>query len=96
MNATSEVRNCYRVRQTKSGYNGDVKYLVHLLGRGRVSVHAHHTRDSAQAAADRLNVGAMVRDHHEDPRPYDVRLAEAQAVYDAWVAAGRPGERTLR
>lgn len=76
------ARHPYAVRQTKSGYNGAVKYVVvKNPGGQRVSVHATPSRTSAQADADRLNIGAMVKDHAEDPRPYAERLAEAEAAY---------------
>lgn len=74
----------FAVRQTKSGYSGEVKYIVvKNPGGRRVSVHAYVTRESAQASADSLNVGDMVRPHAEDPRPYAERLAEAEAAYRA-------------
>lgn len=80
----AKSRHPYAVRQTKSGYNGIVKYIVVLNPGGRrVSVHAHHTRTSAQADADSLNIGEMVKPHAEDPRPYAVRRAEAEAAYRA-------------
>jgi hypothetical protein len=58
------------------------KYLVvRNPGGKRVSVHASVTREGAQASADDLNIGAMVKDHAEDPRPYAERRAEAEAAY---------------
>lgn len=74
----------YAVRQTTSGYNGVTKYLVvKNPGGRRVSVHAHVTRQSAQFEADDLNIGALVKPHAEDPRPYEERRAEAAAAYYA-------------
>ncbi len=70
----------FTVRQTTSGYNGVTKYLVYN-GSKRVSVHAYITRESAQAQADDLNIGALVKPYDEDPRPYPVRLAEAREEF---------------
>ena len=33
------------------------------------------------------SVGGAVKDHDEDPRPYEVRRAEAEAAYRAHLAA---------
>lgn len=71
----------YIVRTTTSGYNGVTRYNVFRVGGGRVSVHAHATRDAAQVHADELNIGAMVKDYDQDPRPYEERLAEARMAY---------------
>jgi len=71
----------YAVRQQRSGYTGQVSYIVVLNPGGRrVSVHAM-SREQAQASADGLNIGAMVKDYADDPRPYAERLAEAQALH---------------
>lgn len=76
------TRHPYAVRQTKSGYASTTKFLVVLNPGGRrVSVHAHNTRESAQAAADELNITALVKDHVDDPRPYADRRAEAESIY---------------
>lgn len=76
------TKHPFSVRQTKSGYTGEVKYLVvQNPGGQRVSVHAYHARYVAQLAADDLNIQAMVKDYDEDPRPYAERLAEARAAY---------------
>lgn len=81
---TETKRHPFAVRKTTSGYNGITKFLVvRNPGGRRVSVHAHLTRESAQAAADDLNIGAMVKDFDLDPRPYAVRRAEAEATYRA-------------
>lgn len=86
--ATPAVSTRYRVRQQKSGYNGGVTFYVYdLVGKGRVTVHAHSVRESAQVDADNLNVSDMVRDYDEDPRPYAVRRAEAIATFES--ATGR-------
>lgn len=87
MDKATAPKKPYTVRETTSGRTGVTKYVVVLNpGSRRVSNEAHLTRDGAQAAADQLNIGAMVRDHDVDPRPYAVRLAEAEAAYFA--AAG--------
>lgn len=78
-----EVSTKYQVRKVTSGWNGRESFIVVKLGGGRVSVHADGTRESAQAAADDLNILDMVRDHAEDPRPFTERLAEARATYHA-------------
>lgn len=78
------TRHPFRVRKQTSGYNGITKYIVVMLRNGRaerVSVHAHITRESAQMAADDLNISDMVKDYDQDPRPYAERLAEARAAY---------------
>jgi len=72
----------FTVRKTTSGYNGITKYVVYN-GPKRVTVHAYGTRESAQANADELTIGAMVKDHAEDPRPYKDKLAEARAQFRA-------------
>lgn len=80
------TKHPYAIRQTTSGYNGVTKFLVvKNPGGRRVSVHAHITRQSAQAEADDLNIGEMVKPHAEDPRPYAERRAEAEAAYRAEV-----------
>ena len=80
----SGTRHPYAVRKQASGYSGATTYIVvRNPGGRRVSVHAHVTRESAQAAADELNIGAMVKDHADDPRPYAQRRAEAEAAYRA-------------
>ena len=74
------VKHPFSVR--KMSGRGGVKYVVVLNpGQRRVSVHAHVTKDTAWIDADQLNIGALVRDHAEDPRPYEIRLAEATAAY---------------
>ena len=87
MTNTGKYRPPYTVRQTKSGYTGEVKYLVvQNPGGRRVSVHAHQSRRSAQFAADDLNIGDLVKPHTEDPRPYAERRAEAEVLYRTLVA----------
>lgn len=75
----------YRVRKQTSGYTGRDSYIVVMLRQGqpasRVTVHAHSTRESAQADADDLNIGAMVTPYDEDPRPYAERRADAERRY---------------
>ncbi len=74
----------FTVRKQSSGYTYSVKYYVYdTVSKGRVSVHAMLTRDAAQASADALNISDMVKPHAEDPRPYDVRHAEATAAYES-------------
>lgn len=76
----------YAVRKQASGRAASVKFIVvKNPNGGRVSTWPHGTRESAQTEADDLNIAAMVKDHAEDPRPYDVRLAEARATYQAEV-----------
>lgn len=82
------VSTRYRVRSQTSGYNGRKTFYVYdLVRKGRVTVHAHVTREGAQTDADGLNVSDMIRDHAEDPRPYAERRAEAAAAFQA--ATGR-------
>lgn len=72
----------FSVRKMVSGRNGDVRWIVvKNPGGRRVSVHAEILRSVAQATADRLNISAMVKDYAEDPRPYEVRRAEAEAAF---------------
>lgn len=78
----------YRVRKQSSGYSASETYFVYdLVRKGRVTVHAHRTRESAQAEADSLNVTSMIKDYEDDPRPYLERRAEAAAAFTA--ATGR-------
>lgn len=68
----------YRVRKQ----SGRTTTYVVVDGNGsRVTTHPHKTAGCAQAEADRLNVGSMVKDFADDPRPYAVRLSEAEAAY---------------
>ncbi len=72
----------FTVRKMVNGYNGVAKYYAYdLKTKGRVTVHAHLMRDTAQMEADRLNIADMVKPHAEDPRPYEVREAEATDAY---------------
>ncbi len=72
----------FTVRKQTSGYSGSVRYYVYdTVSKGRVSVHAEILRDSAQFQADALNISNMVLPHAEDPRDYEVRLAEAAVKY---------------
>jgi hypothetical protein len=72
------------VRKVSSGYTGRESFIVvKNPGARRVSVHASVTRETAQVEADTLNIGAMVKNYDEDPRPYAERLAEAEAAYRA-------------
>lgn len=74
----------FTVRQITSGFTGTTKFVVTKNPGGRrVSTWLHITRESAQAAADKLNIEAMVKDFDDDPRPYQERLTEAQAAYQA-------------
>ena len=73
----------YQVRKQTSGRSWDTFIVVRNPGGRRVSTWPHSTRESAQAAADDLNIGEMVKPHSEDPRPYEVRRAEAEAAYRA-------------
>lgn len=76
----------FQVRQVRSGYTGYKSYIVvKNPGGHRVSVHAYQTRETAQSNADDLNIGAMVKPHAEDPRPYAERRAEAEKAYRAEV-----------
>lgn len=79
----------YAVRKVTSGRTGRESFIVvKNPGGRRVSVHAAMHRTTAQAEADELNIGAMVKDHAEDPRPYAERLAEATAAYRAATKEG--------
>jgi hypothetical protein len=72
----------FSVRKQVSGWTGDEKFIVVVKKTGsRVTVHAHLVREHAQAHADQLNIGEMVKPYAEDPRPYDVRLEEARCTY---------------
>lgn len=78
----SQQARPYKVRQQTSGYNGATSYIVvKNPGGNRVSVHAHCTRESAQVSADELNILDMVAPFAADPRPFDVRVAEAEVKY---------------
>lgn len=79
-----QTRHPYAVRKQSSGRTFSETYIViHRPSKGRVTTWAHGTRESAQAEADQLNIGEMVKDYDEDQRPYDVRRAEAEAAYHA-------------
>lgn len=79
---TAAAKHPYQVRKTTSGRTGVAKFIVVLNPGGRrVSVHPCLTAADAQAAADQLNIAAMVADFSVDPRPYSVRLAEAESLY---------------
>lgn len=74
----------FTTRQQSSGYTRSVTYFVYdTVQKGRVTVHAALARRSAQCDADRLNAAELVLDHADDPRPYEVRRAEAEAAYAA-------------
>lgn len=78
------TRHPFRVRKQSSGRTFSETYIVVMNPGGRrVTVHPHRTRETAQAEADRLNIAELVKDYDQDPRPYDVRLAEAEAAYRA-------------
>jgi hypothetical protein len=80
----------YTVRKRTSGYDGGVSFIVWDTERkSRVSVVPNLTRQQAQASADDLNIGDMVRPHAEDPRPYAERRAEAERIYRDRKASGR-------
>jgi hypothetical protein len=71
------TRRRYTVRKQSSGYTASETFYVYdLVKQGRVSVYAT-SRQSAQLDADTLEIGAMVREYADDPRPYEVRRAEA-------------------
>ncbi len=81
---TTTRKHRFTTRKQVNGYNGDVKYYVFdLQSKSRVSVRAVIGRDAAQMDADSLNIMEMVKPHAEDPRPFEVRLAEAEAAYHA-------------
>lgn len=72
----------FTVRKQSSGYSASVKWYVYdTVSKGRVSVHAVIGRDAAQVSADALNISDRVKPHAEDPRPYEVRLAEVEAQW---------------
>ena len=92
MTSTPAVSSRYRTRKQTSGRNGNVTYFVYdLVGHGRVTVHAHPSREGAQYEADDLNVSDMIRDYVDDPRDYWVRWTEAAAAYKQ--ATGREVQR---
>lgn len=65
-----------------SGRTGIPKFYVYdTQTKGRVTVHAYLIRGGAEASADSLNISDMVSPHASDPRPYDVRWAEASEAY---------------
>jgi hypothetical protein len=74
----------YRVRKQSSGYTLSETFIV-IDSRtgGRISVQPCRTRESAQHEADQLNIGDMVKDYADDPRPYAERRAAAEAAYRA-------------
>lgn len=81
------ARARYTVRKQSSGRTfSETFYVYDTVRKGRVSVHAVRARETAQHEADALNIGDMVKDYADDPRPYAERLAEAEAAY----YAGRP------
>jgi hypothetical protein len=83
---TTKYRPPYTVRKQASGYSGSVRWYVYCIASGsRVSVHASLMRDTAQAEADRLNVIDLCPDADADPRPFDVRYAEARSRYEELV-----------
>lgn len=74
----------YTVRKQSSGYTSSTTYYVYdLVKKGRVTVHAHQTPEGAWADADTSEIGAMVADYDQDPRPYAVRRAEAHERFAA-------------
>lgn len=78
------AKHRFTVRKMTSGYTGVVKWYVYdLVGKGRVTVHAYLGRDSAQAEADGLNIIEMTVPAANDPRPFEVRHAEAAQRYYA-------------
>jgi len=83
----------YTVRKMVNGYTGVARYYVFdLKSQSRVTVHALLGRDSAQAAADRLNILDICVPADQDSRPFEVRYAEAETRYrEATMAAqGKP------
>lgn len=74
----------YSVRKQSSGRTFSESYYVYdLVRKGRVTVHAHQHRQSAEVDARALEIAAMVPPAAEDARPYAVRLAEAEQRYAA-------------
>jgi hypothetical protein len=85
---STTVSRRYTARKQSSGRTfSETWYAYDTQRKTRVSVHAS-TRECAQADADDLNIGDMIADYADDPRPYDVRRAEAEAAYLAAKAAG--------
>ncbi len=77
-----KTKHRYTVRKMSSGYTGKVTYYVYdTIGKGRVTVHAHLMRDTAQMEADSLNISEMVKPHAEDSRSYEIRLEEAKSAF---------------
>ena len=71
----------YTVRKQSSGRTfSETYYVFDTVRGGRVSTEPG-TREIAQAQADELNITAMVLDYDDDPRPFEVRLAEARETY---------------
>jgi len=80
--APAKKRLPYAVRKQTSGYSGFATWIVvRNPGGRRVSTWPHATPETAQAAADELNISEMVQPHEQDPRPYDERLAEARVAF---------------
>lgn len=72
----------FTVRIMKSGYSGKISYYVFdTVSKSRVSRHATIDKMSAEISADELNISNMVKDYSEDPRPYEIRRAEAAEQY---------------
>jgi hypothetical protein len=92
------MRHPFTVRAQSSGYTRSETFIVvRNPGGRRVTVNPHYAREHAQADADALNIAAMVKDEADDPRPYRVRYAEAEAAYRGTMTPGRsPGEETHR
>ena len=79
------AKPAYTVRKMSSGRTFSIRWNVICRTGGRVNVHAHPTRESAQHNADELIVSALVLPHELDPRDYEVRHAEARAAWHAAV-----------
>lgn len=72
----------YVVRKQSSGRTLSETYIVvRNPGAQRVSVHGAISKVTAQHEADQLNIGTLVRDYADDPRPYAVKRAEAEQRY---------------
>lgn len=87
------VPHPFRVRKQSSGWTTSETFIVVQLRDGRahrVTVNPYGTRQGAEANADDLNIAAGTAPFNEDPRPWEVRRAEAAERYFAAKAAGFP------
>jgi hypothetical protein len=70
----------YTVRKQTSGWTHSESWDVYC-GAKRVSYDKYLWRQDAQRYADQLTINDMVPDYRDDPRPYEVRRAEAETKF---------------